>query len=231
MAKVMKKETSLHKRRNKNILINLISIILIISSILAVYYYRSFLISIIVILLSVISIIISSKKIHIYNYGIKGEKKVSKILSKLPKEYLIYNDITVYNAQIDHLVISPYGVYCIETKHMKGRIIGKEYEKDWIQRKRGKKGGIYDEKFYNPCKQSMGHVLSLKDFFSKNGIKGIWIQSIVVFYGNKTILSTDTEKTPVITEKKLLKYIKSNCNQNININRIEKIVNMLSTHL
>lgn len=52
--------------------------------------------------------------------GKHGEQRVFSILKRLPDEYYIWNDIVLqrngYSVQIDHVVISPYGIFVIETK-------------------------------------------------------------------------------------------------------------------
>jgi hypothetical protein len=59
--------------------------------------------------------------------------------------------------QIDHIVVSNYGIFVIETKNYKGWIMGNEYDEYWRQ-------VIYKrkEKLYNPIKQNYGHILALK---------------------------------------------------------------------
>lgn len=60
--------------------------------------------------------------------------------------------------QIDHVVISKYGVFVIETKQYNGYIKGNEYDKRWLI-KSGNKN------FYvnNPLHQNYGHVKSLHE--------------------------------------------------------------------
>ena len=62
--------------------------------------------------------------------GLRGERKVFSILKELPDEYYIWNDIVLqrngYSVQIDHIVISPYGIFVIETKNFKGWIYGQD---------------------------------------------------------------------------------------------------------
>jgi hypothetical protein len=54
--------------------------------------------------------------------GKRGEKSIAQLLSLLPEEYTTLNDIvfrTEYGTtQIDHLVVSKYGVFAIETKKL-----------------------------------------------------------------------------------------------------------------
>ena len=59
--------------------------------------------------------------------GISGELVASYFLNKLDKsEYYIINNIILKigdrTTQIDHIVVSPYGIFVIETKDWKGKI-------------------------------------------------------------------------------------------------------------
>ena len=59
-----------------------------------------------------------------------GEKNISNRLEKLDADkYITLNDILIKNekentSQIDHLVVSVYGLFVIETKNYKGWIFG-----------------------------------------------------------------------------------------------------------
>ena len=97
-----------------------------------------------------------------YIKGWVGETTVSAILGKLPKEdYYVINDVmlkTEYGtSQIDHVVVSIYGIFVIETKNYKGWIIGTENSQQWIKNMYGKK-----YPFRNPIKQNYGHVKALE---------------------------------------------------------------------
>lgn len=58
--------------------------------------------------------------------GKRGEMRVSAILSQLPDEYKVLNDLIFRTdkgtTQIDHLVVSKYGIFTIETKNYRGEI-------------------------------------------------------------------------------------------------------------
>ena len=62
--------------------------------------------------------------------GQYSEKLVNDKISKLSDEYVIFNDLLFESngrsTQIDHVVVSPYGVFVIETKGYKGWIFGGE---------------------------------------------------------------------------------------------------------
>lgn len=58
--------------------------------------------------------------------------------------------------QIDHVIVSPYGIFVIETKNYKGWIFGSEKQRQWTQQ-------IYRTKhrFQNPLHQNHLHVKAL----------------------------------------------------------------------
>lgn len=116
--------------------------------------------------------------------GIVGEKIISVLLSGLPKEqYILLNDVILQTekltTQIDHILVSVYGIFVIETKNYKGWIYGSEYAEQWTQNIYGHKS-----KFYNPLRQNYGHVASLMQLL--NLPKEAFI-SIVAFAGTATL--------------------------------------------
>lgn len=89
--------------------------------------------------------------------GFIGEKIVAAILSGLPKQqYRVVNNVmlgTEYGTtQIDHVVVSVYGIFVIETKNYKGWITGSEFGDYWTKNMYGKK-----YKFQNPLKQNYAY--------------------------------------------------------------------------
>lgn len=61
--------------------------------------------------------------------GDQGEKHVSSFLEYLPcEEYQVFNDLLIrdgnYTTQVDHIVISRYGVFVLETKNVHGKVYG-----------------------------------------------------------------------------------------------------------
>lgn len=111
--------------------------------------------------------------------GKQGENSVARILKKLPKrEYRVINDVvlpTPYgSSQIDHIVVSPYGIFVIETKNYSGWIYGSEHSEYWTKNVYGHK---YD--FYNPILQNTGHITALRK--NLNDYRSLPIISIVAF--------------------------------------------------
>ncbi len=94
--------------------------------------------------------------------GKAGEMRVAKILSKLPEEeYRVINNLLIKQGnkttQIDHVVISEYRIFVIETKHYRGWIYGDANREYWTQ-------NIYGNKYdlWNPIHQNQGHIRALR---------------------------------------------------------------------
>lgn len=93
-----------------------------------------------------------------------GELWTKKELKKLPKEtYTILNDIMLnedgHTHQIDHIVVSKYGIFVIETKQFNGYITGDKYDKKWVRHFKGNKKMYYT----NPVRQNYGHVKAISE--------------------------------------------------------------------
>lgn len=150
--------------------------------------------------------------------GERGEMRVSEILSQLPDEYTILNDLVFRTekgtTQIDHIVVSKYGIFAIETKNYRGEIYGDDNRKEWTQlivtkatyAKKWWKTYTYVTKnhFYNPVKQSVGHVFRIKELLS--AYPHLKIVSIVVFVGNADLSNVESNHH-VIYEDSLLDVI------------------------
>lgn len=110
--------------------------------------------------------------------GELGEYKIDIQLEQLPTDYRFISDILIRTkkglTQIDHVIVTPVGIFVIETKNYLGKIYGKQFDKDWTQYNNGQK--TY---FYNPIKQNYGHVMALMELLKAHSTVGI--QSIISF--------------------------------------------------
>jgi hypothetical protein len=108
-------------------------------------------------------------KIESSRIGELGEYKINIQLDQLPKDTKYISDVMIVNrksrtgySQIDHVVISPYGIFVIETKNYNGEIKGSRTDKYWRVSNRFN--------MYNPLMQNYGHIKALEqvlDMFSK----------------------------------------------------------------
>lgn len=124
---------------------------------------------------------------------------------------MIFNDVVFENngkkSQIDHIVVSDYGIFVIETKNYKGAIYGAGNKTYWTQYL-GKK----NFKFYNPVKQNQGHIYALEHILK--GLMPLEFISIVVFTERAKLKVA--VNTPLVFSNKLLKTIYSYDSKSLN---------------
>lgn len=113
-----------------------------------------------------------------------GEFKVNRILRKRMggEQYRLIKNVTLPpeedTTQVDHILVSVFGVFVIETKNMRGRIIGRRDEKMWTQRfHSGRKG----DQFQNPLRQNYKHVHAVRTLCN---LEENQVHSVVVFVGS-----------------------------------------------
>lgn len=113
-----------------------------------------------------------------------GEFNVATILSTLSRnDYHIFNNIIVPSkygtTQIDHVVVSIYGIFVIETKNYKGLIYGGDNAETWTKNMWGNKYS-----FRNPLKQNYGHVSRCRRLlmFLKMYLFQLWFSQIEQIY-------------------------------------------------
>lgn len=124
--------------------------------------------------------------------GKMGESKVSKRLLKLAKKHGGYviddaiipgeNDKT---SQIDHIYISNYGIYVVETKNYSGRIYGNDKQREWTQ---VLAYGNTKNKLYNPVMQNQTHIYRLLQLLD---VRAKTISIVVFVRGNIEYIESD----------------------------------------
>jgi len=157
--------------------------------------------------------------------GVVGEKTVASILSFLSSsQYEVINNVVLNihgrTSQIDHIVVSDFGVFVIETKNYKGWIMGGENSEYWTQVLYKRK-----EKLYNPIRQNLGHIRALKNSLSEFAhVKYI---SIIVFSSQAELkVNTTTEVTDTF---KLLEVIRKHTEINLSENQKQKIIEKINS--
>lgn len=116
------------------------------------------------------------------NKGDIGESRISILNeSGLDENHIGLDNVLIPlpdggTTQIDHIVVSPYGLYIIETKNMGGWIYGNEYDSQWTQ-------VLYKQKytFQNPLRQNYKHCQVIASALS---LDNSLIHSVIVFIGD-----------------------------------------------
>lgn len=155
--------------------------------------------------------------------GTMGESMVKGILKNLSDEYFCIHDLILrhndHSSQIDHVVVSKYGIFVIETKNYRGNIYGNDDKETWKQviltdvTYGSKWWKVYTyatkNRFYNPVKQNSSHVNWIKRILKEsNSLPYLPVISIVVFADNANISGVNSN-THVVNMKDLLETISS----------------------
>lgn len=170
--------------------------------------------------------------------GKEGEKRVHNILMQLPDNYVIMDDVILKTnkgtTQIDHIVVSKYGVFAIETKNYRGEIYGNDNRQEWTQMiitdvtygKKWWKTYTYVTKkhFYNPVKQSLAHSIAIKSLLSEWPV--LKVVPIVVFTGS-AVLKDVTSNYHVVYDFNLLETILSFRSTYLTDNDVWRVVDTL----
>jgi len=158
--------------------------------------------------------------------GWLGESSVNRGLRRLdPSQYHLFHDLYLPRpdgkgtTQIDHIVVSSFGVFVIETKNYKGWIFGDEKQRQWTQQ-------IYRKKsrFQNPLHQNQLHVRALMDFLA---LPESAFRSLIFFIGDATF------KTPMpanVINKGLRPWIENHRNTILDAGRVNQICKALADH-
>ena len=155
--------------------------------------------------------------------GKRGEKQVAALLALLPKKnYKVINDLLIqsggHSTQIDHVVLSIYGIFVIETKYYQGWIYGGENSEYWTQ-------NIYGNKYQlrNPLWQNQGHVKTIARMIGDE--RNVPIYNIVAFSRRATI-KVD-RSLPVMYWWNVVPYIKRHKEVHLTDDQANEIYNTL----
>lgn len=152
--------------------------------------------------------------------GLIGENIVSRELENIVGYKKIINNIMINDngksRQIDHIAITEYGVFVIETKNCAGSIYGKETSSEWKK--------YINHKCYimkNPIHQNYGHLQIVKKTLDEITQE---VYQIIVFT-SRSVLHIES-KVPVLQEKQLCRYIntKNKIFSQEQINLINKVI-------
>lgn len=143
--------------------------------------------------------------------GASGERRVSSYLEDLPCEsYAVYNDLLFrdrnYTTQVDHLVVSQYGIFVIETKNVHGKVYGSGNAEFWKQYLPDigyrSFGNTQEHQLRNPIWQNGGHIKALRRLVFGNDAP---IVGIVLFPDDTDLYVT--ADFPVLHMWEIVSYI------------------------
>ncbi|MFH1639738.1 MAG: NERD domain-containing protein [Chloroflexota bacterium] len=159
--------------------------------------------------------------------GWMGELKTKFInFLFLDEQYRVFNNVIIPSnngtTQIDHVIVSKYGIFSVETKDKTGWIFGDPHQEEWTQ-------VIYNKKFQfqNPLRQNYRHTKTLSEFL---GLEHDKIHSLIIFWGNcefKNPMPDNVFKGGVF-DSKYKKYIQSKTATLLSTDEILRIYSCLT---
>lgn len=123
------------------------------------------------------------------------------------------------STQIDHIIVSIYGIFVVETENIKGWIFGSPNQKFWTQK-------IYkhSNKFQNPLHQNYKHVKTLQSLLDLSEQQ---VFSLVVFVGDSTFKTQMPEN--VTYGGGYIRFIKSKEHEVISVQQVNDIIKAIKT--
>ena len=159
-------------------------------------------------------------------YQNRGEALLSQAVrvNFAPPDYHLLNHVTLPlkdgSTQVDHILISRFGVFVIETKDYRGWIFANPKQATWTQ-------VIFKRKFrfQNPIFQNLRHVRAVQDLL--DFLPPEAVRSIVVFTGEAEF---KTEVPPgVFGLSRFVDHIRENTTEVMSLNRLQFCVGRLET--
>jgi len=157
--------------------------------------------------------------------GEEGERIVNlqakRFLDK--DKYHLLENVTLRTGdgttQIDHIIVSIFGVFVVETKYMTGWIFGNPKQRTWTQI-------IYKDryKFQNPLHQNYKHVKTLKSLLRLNNLQ---LHSVVVFVGDCEFKNEMPENVTYIED--FIEYIESKQQPVLVGSEVQEIIEKIET--
>ena len=158
--------------------------------------------------------------------GIAGEALVNYYAKSMLDEehYHLIENITLPTrngtTQIDHIIVSIYGVFVVETKNLTGWIFGDPKKYVWTQIIYG----YSKNKFQNPLYQNYKHVRVLQSALTLSSRK---IHSVIVFVGDSEFQTAMPENVTYDTE--YIDFIKSKKEPVLTTSQVTKIIDTIET--
>lgn len=155
-----------------------------------------------------------------------GEALLSRVVQENfgPPDYHLMNHVTLQledgTTQVDHILVSRFGLFVIETKDYKGWIFANAKQANWTQVLFN-----FKFKFQNPIFQNNRHVRAVQgllDFLPPGAI-----QSVVVFTGEADF-KTEVPRG-VFSVSGFIDYVREHTVEVMSLNRVQFSVGRLET--
>ncbi len=172
----------------------------------------------------VVGFILGRYKTHTFQN--RSEARLSRALKMrfVPPDYHLLNHVTLRledgTTQIDHVLVSRFGIFVIETKDYKGWIFAGPRDRYWTQ-------VLYRAKFkfQNPLCQNHRHVRAIQELL--DFLPPDVVRPVVVFTGDAEFKTNIPDG--VFTVAGLLAFVEGTTQEVMSVNRVQFSVGRLET--
>jgi Nuclease-related domain len=165
-------------------------------------------------------------KYRTHTFQNRSEARLSRALKMrfVAPDYHLLNHVTLRlengTTQIDHVLVSRFGIFVIETKDYKGWIFAGPRDRYWTQ-------VLYRAKFrfQNPLRQNHRHVRAIQELL--DFLPPDVVRPVVVFTGDAEFKTNIPEG--VFTVAGFMAFVEGNTQEVMSVNRVQFCVGRLET--
>lgn len=127
--------------------------------------------------------------------GLRGEEATVRAIGHILRESdrLLTNVRIAYDgkpAELDTVIVNPFGVFIIEVKNYVGRIVGGEDDYEWQKLKTTSAGNTYEKKVKNPIRQVRRQVYILAHHLESCGLR-VWVKGYAILIQDNSPVESD----------------------------------------
>ncbi len=126
--------------------------------------------------------------------GMIGEEAAVRVIKTvLRADDRLFTNVSIEydgkKAELDNVIVNRFGVFIIEVKNYKGRLVGGEDDFMWRKYKMTDAGNTYESSVKNPIKQVRRQVYVLAKYLEYYGIR-VWVRGYaILLHGNSPVAS------------------------------------------
>jgi len=127
--------------------------------------------------------------------GRRGEAIAKDAISQVLREddYLLSNiavSTPEQRTELDNVVVNKFGVFIIEVKNYKGKLVGSEDDFEWKKYKITDAGNIYEKAVKNPIRQVRRQIYILAKYLDYYGVR-VWVKGYTILLGSNSPVDSE----------------------------------------
>ena len=151
-----------------------------------------------------------SKDARNCNKGRRGEDTIINMLQDLDDSCYLINDVILPSSKgnIDHILLTPKGIFTVETKHWDGEIIC--HGDEWLRRYQTGFFSTKDFKMGSPSRQVKRNAFNLSKIIESGVFHDtfkVWIEGLVVFTHPNVHFELNEPSVTILKANELFNYI------------------------